>query len=482
VLGPADEVRRGDMRVAERVFTIEDQIAFATLSGDRNPIHVDPVLARRYLFGEPVVHGIHAVLWALDGWLNEPGGTVRLHSVRANFVKPIGLETEVEARMSPEGDARVVIELTSRKSMVARVALEVQSTTSHMAIPIASGFPDQDVPRVVSDEALQVAAGSLALYLHVQAVSQMFPNVARRVHPSQVAILLATTRLVGMTCPGMHSVYSELILSADGSVGETSLLYRVTRFDKRFKLVLIDLLAPGMKGTIKAFKRPEPAAQPDYPTIMNLVERNEFAHQRALVIGGSRGLGEVVSKILCAGGARVKISYFRGEDDARRIVNEVIEHGGTIEAFRHDVLGQDQEPLKQISGDWTPTHLYYFATPFISSSTKGEFSRDLFETFCRYYVSGFMNAVSVLEGNGLTHVFYPSSVYVEEFPPHLAEYIAAKMAGETVCTFLAKTRTGLTVYRPRLPRMATDQTASMVPMDNQDPVSTMLKFLRSFRS
>jgi len=50
----------------QRVFTSDDQLAFAKLSGDYNPLHLDPVLARRLLFGRQVVHGLHALLWSLN--------------------------------------------------------------------------------------------------------------------------------------------------------------------------------------------------------------------------------------------------------------------------------------------------------------------------------------------------------------------------------------------------------------------------------
>jgi hypothetical protein len=50
----------------ERTFTLQDQIAFAKFSGDYNPLHIDPVAARRLMFGAPVVHGIHSLLWALE--------------------------------------------------------------------------------------------------------------------------------------------------------------------------------------------------------------------------------------------------------------------------------------------------------------------------------------------------------------------------------------------------------------------------------
>ena len=53
-------------QVATRRFGMADQLSFAALSGDYNPMHVDALAARRTQAGAPVVHGMHAVLWALD--------------------------------------------------------------------------------------------------------------------------------------------------------------------------------------------------------------------------------------------------------------------------------------------------------------------------------------------------------------------------------------------------------------------------------
>ena len=52
--------------VASRVYSQADQARFAALSGDLNPIHVDPVIARRTGAGALVVHGVHNLLWCLD--------------------------------------------------------------------------------------------------------------------------------------------------------------------------------------------------------------------------------------------------------------------------------------------------------------------------------------------------------------------------------------------------------------------------------
>ncbi len=55
--------------LATRQFDARDQYRFAELSGDRNPIHLDAVEARRSFLGVPIVHGVHCVLWALESYL-----------------------------------------------------------------------------------------------------------------------------------------------------------------------------------------------------------------------------------------------------------------------------------------------------------------------------------------------------------------------------------------------------------------------------
>jgi hypothetical protein len=81
----------------------------------------------------------------------------------------------------------------------------------------------------------------------------------------------------------------------------------------------------------------------------------------------------------------------------------------------------------------------------------------------------------------LQKIFYPSSVAVDELPSDMREYAAAKMAGEVLCDFLQKTTPGITIHKPRLPRLATDQTASLLPVSNQDPRSILLTHLRHLR-
>jgi hypothetical protein len=343
-------------------------------------------------------------------------------------------------------------------------------------------FPVRHSPRVLSEGEIGTASGKLDLSLHAETATKLFPHLTKYLCPLQMAVILHTSRLVGVECPGLHSVYSELALSVDDANGCEGLRYEVTKFDVRFALVLMKVTAPGLHGYIKAFVRPPPQRQAAYLSLKGLVTNHEFAGQRALVVGGSRGLGEVTAKLLCTGGAQVKITYFQGEADACRIVDEIASAGGRADCLHLDVLNLDHGLPDALFGDWSPTHLYYFATPFISSGTKGKFSTELFNKFCTYYVTGLMKMTDRLASGGSLNIFFPSTVYIDEVPLDMGEYAAAKMAGEMLCVFLQKTLPRATIARPRLPRMATDQTASFMPVKNLDPVPVMIQALRSLHA
>ena len=61
-------------------------------------------------------------------------------------------------------------------------------------------------------------------------------------------------------------------------------------------------ISGNFNGSIDAFIRP--IISNNSLKIKNLVNSDEFKNQNALIIGGSRGIGEVTAKILAAGGAK----------------------------------------------------------------------------------------------------------------------------------------------------------------------------------
>lgn len=462
--------------MSKRIFTLADQIAFAELSGDNNPLHVDPVVARRTLFGQPVVHGVHSLLWTLDQWMTSRSEPVRFAQLHAVFLKPVGLDQDVQFNLVSEQKNRVRIDLLKQDQIAVRLMFEWSAVSSSTVVEISPALPVQQPPDLLDQDTIRSCSGFLNLHLQPELARKLFPNLIRSFCPVQFAVLLGMTRLVGVKCPGLNSIFSELKLAAASPDEVKKIQYAVSEFDARYGLTLLAVAAPGLSGSIKAFLRPPPQNQTSFKNLKRLVGEGEFAGQRALVVGGSRGLGEVAAKLLAAGGAMVQLTYRVGKTDAQKVVDEILTGGGHASMSELDVL----HPQGDRAGMTAPTHLYYFATPFISGSEKN-FSPALYQTFHSYFIDGFAGVVESFQKAGLKNVFYPSTVFIDENPGNFAEYIQAKSTGEALCQTLAQKNPGMIFYCPRLPKMATDQTASLQPVPAPDSAPIILDALQKFR-
>jgi len=464
-----------------RVFELADQTAFANLSGDWNPLHLDPVFARRRLIGQIVVHGIHAIFWVLENWLAVNKKPVVLKQLQARFSRPIPIGSIVAWNITASTSEHLGIAIDCAGSRAIDLDIDwAAAGIEHKWAPASVSVTAGRACRRRSMDDLLNANGNIQLGYDKQGIARHFPNIDASMPPGQACILLASSRLVGIECPGINALFSELNLSFAENTHPPTLSYQVTKTDPRFHSLQMDLGAPGSKGTIKAFCLPEPQSQNDYLSIRAAVAPGEFTNQHALIVGGSRGLGELVAKILAAGGASTRITFKEGEGDAERVAREIAAGGGEAGHFQFDIEAAAKN-IRASLGNWLPSHVYYFATPFIFSGQKGRFSPSLFKRFCDYYVTGLASLVAALKTTVPLHVFYPSSVAIDEVAAGMSEYAAAKCAGEYLCASLEKEHPGSVFFCPRLPRMATDQTLSILPVKNSDPLPVLLELTKAFR-
>jgi len=211
------------------------------------------------------------------------------------------------------------------------------------------------------------------------------------------------------------------------------------------------------------------------------LNKEEFIDFRALIIGGSRGLGEFTAKSLGYGGAKLMITYAKGKNDVTNVSKDIKKYNKSVSLHCLDVMNfqdVDYEILKKFD----PTHVFYFATPFIFIGVKNKFCRIKYDKFKRYYVDAFQVIVEILSKNNTQkkHFFYPSSVAIDEQPNDMLEYTLAKKNGELLCSELEKKYPQIKIYKPRLPRLETDQTVSLSSVKNEDPVA-ILKIIRSMK-
>ena len=141
--------------------------------------------------------------------------------------------------------------------------------------------------------------------------------------------------------------------------------------------------------------------------------------------------------------------------------------------------------LAQFAGDAAPFNSLASITKWAAGlGYKGvqipTWDARLFDEFTAFYLTGFADLVEGglrLRPEGIT-AFYPSTVYVDTRPAELTEYAMSKAAGEVLCADLPTQLRGLRIVARRLPRLPTDQTNSLVPVDTVDPLFVMLPLVR----
>ncbi len=367
--------------VAERDFVGADQERFAAISGDRNPIHMDAIAARRTLAGFPVVHGVHAVLWALDNLFRYLPNLAPVASIQAAFEKMIYVGDRVQAVLAHRDEQRLRVEVLVEGIRAVRLEVALGDPRSSNDTAASGALLRPTEPLVLTFEQMVSCHGRIPFFSVLDAGAQMFPAAAGALGADRVAGLACSSFLVGMVCPGLHSIYRGLTLVATtpSKADHNSLHFRVVQSDPRFRLVKLAVSGGGWTGSLDAHARPEPAAQTDLPSIATKVTPGEFRDASALVIGGSRGLGELIGKIVAVGGGHVTLTYSVGEADARRVQAEIIVYGGRCDVIHYDVRANPHQQISHLSA--CPTQLYYLPTPIISRRKSAVFSQRRFQEF-----------------------------------------------------------------------------------------------------
>lgn len=472
--------------VAERRFTMADQTAFGALSGDVNPLHLDPVMARRGLFGEVVVHGIHLVLWAMDCLSKKSSGPLFLERVKASFHRPAFLGDPVQCRYDGARDGTEYLRLYSRGQLLTQIAANTGSKKQQRPWTPAPK-PTPDKPRSLSFSEAANDDGHMEIYFDGELFASLFPALAGRAEPFQTATLLATSRMVGMRCPGLRSLLADLDMSFPDTPSEplgNRMTYRVETADERLNLLRIRIEASGIQGLVGTFFPPVPAEGISASALAGLLADELFAGRRCLVVGGSRGLGEISSKMIAMAGGGVRLTYRIGRDDAERVAEDIGAAGGEAKVLPFDVGNPpDAATLRSRLGhDWIPTDLLYFAAPRILPTPRSGPDERLHRTFMKFFVEGFDQTVGLLRDIGAQRLraFYPSTEFLDREGREFLEYRAAKSAGEEKCAEIERRYPQVRIFAPRLPRLRTDQTQAIGDISADDPVAVMRGALERF--
>jgi len=453
---------------------MRDQISFSELSGDSNPLHVDPNEARRLLFGQVVVHGVHGVLWALENSLQHLKQWEIL-TLDAEFLSPLFLNMNVDLIADDlMGDVKK-IRLVCNGETVTKIKFSVSDGPKLFKNwKVNTEFPTQDC-RLLTNDDFDNAEGNLSLNLPSEAYRKLFPNLSQNTIDLPTAVLLSATRLVGMECPGRNSVFNRLKLNfgSTETKDQNNFHYVLTKRYTSMPLMKIKVSGPKFEGEITASERPMPVRQSTFFDIKKNHQGSQFVGKTALIIGGGRGLGEVTAKLFAANGGAVILTYASGKDNVEAVVNEINEQGGKAEYYQLNLLDDDLDfALDKFEN---LTHCFNYASPRIMAEKSNSFNKGLFGIYSQFYVEGLDKIVQsfLKKRKDELIVFYPSTAFIDFPQKGFSEYAAAKAAGEVLGKTLSKVHKNVKFHFSRLPPLRTDQTTALVPVKSEEPAEIL---------
>jgi hypothetical protein len=371
------------MRLAERAFTYTDQKQFASASGDHNPMHVDILAARRTQAGAPVVHGMNLLLWALDSLAAAAPDLPPLRSFSAQFYNFVHLDEMVHVDLIEHDQTCARLNISVDAIARARIILKFGEPVEQPREWSAASWEPMPVvlaPLNPEFESMSGHSGIFHFLMTPEDATLLFPSATKWLGAQRICAVAASTYLVGMVCPGRYSIYRELSIEICSDPNpQSSLAFRVTRTDSRFRLVEQEICGGGLTGKVKGFASTPPVQQASMESLAGLVGPAEFAGSVALIVGGSRGLGELTAKLIAAGGGSTIITWQSGKEDAERVAQEIRAAGKECETLAYDSRKPVAEQLDSLTK--APTHAYYFATPAIFKPQSHVFSSERLNEF-----------------------------------------------------------------------------------------------------
>lgn len=242
--------------VTARCFSDADQLRFADLSGDRNPLHMPGLSARRAVADRPVVHGIHTTLWALESLDETVMPALSLDWLKVRFVRPliVGERASTEVRSMDERGLRLDVLLDGDRAVTIQAGPGDRAETP--------GRPDGPLWQPVRPEALGFAEmlscrGRVEPVMGSAALGGAFPVATRLFGAERVAGLCCMSYVVGMVCPGLPSIFGGLRLTACplGAGPRTGLAFAAETVHETLGLVTLRVGGHGWTGTLDTLAR-----------------------------------------------------------------------------------------------------------------------------------------------------------------------------------------------------------------------------------
>ena len=461
------------IKIETKNFTRRESINFSIISGDINPIHKDYKYSIKTNFGKPIMHGIHLFVYALNILSKKK---ILISKIKVNFLKPVFVENELSFYIN---FSKNIFYIVQNNIICVKLFFEVDKFNNLSLL----SKPYKKCKRLKKPKNLNINKINIDKKIkfkhtcNYKKAKKYFPHIYKNYGTLISSELIDLSYLIGMECPGYYSTFSELTVRIFDK--DFKQIYFVNNLDKRFGLINIKLKTNSLDGSLKAFFRPKPIINPTIKELSKNLIKKEFISIKALIIGGSRGLGNLTAKNIVAGGGKVIITYNKSKDEANNILKEIKKYDPRVKIIKFDI--NKLEDINKIKR-YKINQCYYFATPKIFDKQKLKFDKLMFKNFYNYYVKGFKKIFSCLNSRFPDcYFFIPSTISINDPKEEIFEYTLAKLDTEIYVSKLSnKLRSKILIER--YPRLLTDQTNTILQNKNINSNFIILNTIKKLKS
>ena len=457
-----------------KTFDLDDQNWFAEVSGDFNPIHIDEIESRKLHSGGILVHGIHTVTWALDCFFRKKP-EIKLINLKTKFFKPIYLNQKLFIVFENVNSSKHIIKVYDKELLVSII---LESTDISFGDNIRDCKHQFDFPKEFK---YNNDTNAISISLSKEMILNKYPFICNSVGLEIVSNIVGLSRLVGMECPGLNSLFVGFSIDFHhrNAVETNKIFWSVNKYYGNQVPINISVKSSIMTGIVQAFIRPSPILQLPFLEISKFTKNSiNLNNTFSIIIGGSRGLGEVTSKIIASYGGNVIITYNTGENDAIKICNDINTNSSSNFAIALHLNIENPELLLDYitKNKLQINSIYYFASPKIKGLNSIELDKELLNLYNSFYSIYFSRLLRILEQyifDNEINIFYPSTIFIDQGKENLKEYILAKKNAEGYIELINDKLKNLNIVIDRLDMLNTDQNNSVLTVKTKDPVIVM---------
>ena len=472
------------IRIGSKTFLNSDQKEFAEISKDYNKIHTDPVASRKLIFGNQIVHGVNTLMTALI-FFSIRKKNIKIKNISCTFYKPIYLNKKINFYLE-EKNNEYYLHVKSGSILnsiihINKLGFQLNSDKKYKNYR-KNTIKKINIKNILSHDCNFNFTNRFFLINNKNfKIKKRYKKLLNIFSNTEIKDILSLSFFVGMVCPGKYALLGKIDLNFEKNKKYifNDIKFFLNKFDKRINRVEINF-SNSIIGKIYAFKY-NVSHQEDLKNIKLKIKNKFLKTKKAIVLGGSRGLGELTSKILSSAGSDTLVSYNHGKVEAQKLKSNIIKLTNTkCKIMKIDMLRENN--FLKFKNENAYDFLFYFATPKIINNYIKKFDSQLYKKFNEFYVFKFSRLCKLLNkiSRKKVKVFFPSTIFLNYKENFFKEYVLSKKKAEANIKYLNKKLQNIKIISYRLPIMDTDQNINVVKKNKINNFKILFPVIKKF--